>query len=418
MIDGFKPRKQVGEPRKVAKINRDDTPEPAFQTPDEVAKTDTGIEPQAESQSEPAFANPKPKKRGFAPWSWFKGLGKKGKFLVIAGLIILLGAIGFGVKKVFFSTPEPAPAPVVVKEKEEPKPQPIYSPLTGIAVSKEQSELPITAVMIENSPDARPQSGLNQAGVVFEAIAEGGITRFLTLWQEAQPDYVGPVRSVRPYYVDWLQGFDAAVAHVGGSAEALAKIRSEGVKDLDQFYNTGPYHRVNTRYAPHNMYTSLPALTGLQKSKGWNTSSFTGFPRKAAAPSEAPTARSIDIVISSRLYNVHYDYDVASNSYLRVLGGKPHVDERSKAQIAPKVVVAMVIPYGIASDGLHSVYQTIGSGKAYVFQDGNVTEGTWEKSSAKSQIVFKDSAGKSIELNAGQTWITATSIANNVTYKP
>lgn len=417
MIDGIKPTKPANAPRQPKRLTlQPDPPKPAFRPPEEVAKADEITPP--EQAMAPAFAKPAPKKRRFAPIVWFKGLSKKKKALVIFGLLVLLAGIGFGLKTLFA---KPAPAPVVVVEKkkvEAPKATPIYSPLTGTAVTKEQSELPVTGIMIENSPDARPQSGLNQAGVVFEAIAEGGITRFLTLWQEAQPDYVGPVRSVRPYYVDWLQGFDAAIAHVGGSAEALAKIRSEGVKDLDQFYNTGPYRRVNNRYAPHNVYTSLPALVDLQKTKGWTKSTFTGFPRKAEKPSDAPTARAIDIVISGALYNVHYDYDVTSNSYKRVLASKPHIDERSKAQISPKVVIAIVIPYSIHQDRVHSVYQTIGSGKTYVFQDGVATEGTWEKTSSKAQITFKDAAGKPIALNAGQTWITATSIANNVTYKP
>ncbi len=419
MIDGFKPPKRTSGPNKPAKIAREDMdPEPSFKPPEEVAKADITLDgPEDEA---PSFANkPVAKKRRFAPVAWFKGLRRRNKIAVIVGILLVIGGGSAGAYMALRNKPAP-PAPVVVEQKkEEPaKIVPIYSPLTGVAVTKEQSELPVTGIMIENSPDSRPQSGLNQAGVVFEAIAEGGITRFLTLFQENQPDYVGPVRSVRPYYLDWLQGFDAAVAHVGGSTEALAKIRSEGIKDLDQFYNTGPYRRVNNRYAPHNVYTSLAALVDLQKAKGWTKSTFTGFPRKAEKPSDAPTARTIDIVISGALYNVHYDYDLASNSYKRVLAGKPHLDERSKAQLSPKVVIALVTPYSIHPDRIHSVYQTIGSGKTYIFQDGLATEGTWEKTGSKAQIIFKDATGKVIELNAGQTWVTATSIANNVTYKP
>lgn len=417
MIDGITPPKRTGEPPKLAKIKRDDeVSEVAFEPPESIALKEEPSTPTTE-QSVGRFQSPKQGRR--SPIAWFQDLPRKGKFAVIFALLLVLTGIGGGVWA-YLHSEKPAPTPVVAEAKKEdpPKEVLIYSPLTGNTVSKEQSELPVTGIMIENSPDARPQSGLNQAGVVFEAIAEGGITRFLTLWQETQPDYVGPVRSVRPYYVDWLEGFDAAVAHVGGSPEALAKIKSDGVKDLDQFYNSGPYKRVSNRYAPHNMYTSLGGLLDLQKSKGWTSSTFTGFPRKAAKPSDAPTARTIDITISGALYNVHYDYDLASNSYKRVLAGKPHVDERSKEQISPKVVVAMVVPYSISSDGIHSVYQTIGSGKTYVFQDGIATEGTWTKTSAKSQITFKDAAGNPIAFNAGQTWITATSIANNVTYKP
>lgn len=419
MIDGFKPPKRTSGPQKIAKIAREDMDqEPSFKPPEEVAKTDSPLDDPA--YQTPAFANKPPtKQRRLAPIAWFKGLRRRNKILLLASIVLVIGGVSAAAYTMLRSKPAP-PAPVVVEQKKEepPKATPIFSPLTGIAVSKEQSELPVTGIMIENSPDSRPQAGLNQAGVVFEAISEGGITRFLSLFQETQPDYVGPVRSVRPYYLDWLQGFDAAIAHVGGSAEALAKIRSEGIKDLDQFYNTGPYRRVNNRYAPHNVYTSLSSLVDLQKAKGWAKSTFTGFPRKPEKPSAAPTARTIDVVISGALYNVHYDYDVATNSYKRVLASKPHLDERSKEQLSPKVVIVLVTPYGIHPDRIHSVYQTIGSGKTFIFQDGVAVEGTWEKTSSKAQITFKDAAGTVIALNAGQTWVTATSIANNVTYKP
>lgn len=421
MIDGIQPARRPGGPKKPAKLTlQDSSNEPTFRPPEEVAVEESATTPEEASMTPKRFTPPAPKKSGkFNLIEKFQNLSKKQKIITVAIILVVLAGLGGGAYALF-KKPTPKPAPVVVEQKKEeaPKETPIYSPLTGIAVTKEQSELPVTAIMIENSPDARPQSGLNQAGVVFEAIAEGGITRFLTLWQEAQPDYVGPVRSVRPYYVDWLEGFDAAVAHVGGSPEALQKIKTDGAKDLDQFYNPGPYHRVSNRYAPHNMYTSLAGLIDLQKSKGWTSSKFTGFPRKAEKPSDAPTARTIDITISGPLYNVHYDYDLASNSYKRSEGGKPHVDERSKAQISPKVVIAIVLPYSIQGDGVHSNYGTIGSGKAYIFQDGNSVEGTWEKSSSKNQIVFKDAAGNPLQLNPGQTWITATSIASNVVYKP
>ncbi|HEY0891895.1 MAG TPA: DUF3048 domain-containing protein, partial [Cellvibrio sp.] len=282
----------------------------------------------------------------------------------------------------------------------------------------ELNNRPVIGVMIENSPEARPQSGLNQAGVVFEAIAEGGITRFLTLWQDTEADYVGPVRSVRMYYLQWAQGFDAPIAHAGGAADALAYIKSAGMKDLDQFANAGPYSRVKSRFAPHNLYTDITKLRELSVKKGWQNSTYTGFARKSTeAPATTPTATSVDMVISGVNYNVHYDYDQASNSYKRVMAGKPHIDERSKAQLSPKVVVALVVPYNVASNGIHSNYKTIGSGKAYVFQDGGVTEGVWEKTSPTSQITFGDANGAPLALTPGQTWITAVGAASNVSFK-
>lgn len=352
--------------------------------------------------------------------SWFSALHAKQKVLVGVIAIVMIGGVTTAAI-VFTRKPAPKPAPVVKKEEpkvEAPKPTTEASRLTGLQVDPALNKRPVTGVMIENSPEARPQSGLTSAGVVFEAIAEGGITRFLALFQDAQPDYIGPVRSVRPYYLDWLQGFDAPVAHAGGSNDALAKLKSDGVKDLDQFFNAGAYQRVNNRYAPHNLYTSSAKLDALEASKGFTSSTFDSFARKADAKAATPTAKAIDLTISGFYYNPHYDYDAATNTYKRSMQGKPHTDEKSGAQIGPKVVIANIMQYRVIDSVGHSGYNTIGSGTSYIFQDGTVTVGTWQKTDRKSQMVFKDSSGAVIKLNAGQTWIAAVGATSGVKYIP
>lgn len=354
------------------------------------------------------------KKPRRSPKQWFKDLSKKQKILLIVSILILL--IGGTASAYYLTRSEPAPAPQAVQP-EPPKPTTEASKLTGVQVKPEMNKRSITAVMIENSTDARPQSGLADAGVVFEAIAEGGITRFLTLFQESQPKNLGPVRSVRPYYIDWLQGFDAAVAHAGGSPDGLAKIRNEGVKDLDQFANPVAYRREASRVSPHNLYTSTAALDKLKTEKKFTSTNFDGFARKEEKASKTPTAKSIDFNISSFNFNPHYDYVAKTNSYNRSLAGVPHTDLNTKKQINVKVVVAMIMNYGIAANGVNSAYNSIGSGKVYVFQDGNVTEGTWEKTGSKKQVVFKDKNKKVIKLNPGNTWISAVGSATGVSYK-
>lgn len=423
MIDGIMPpRREQNGPKKIQPLDTG----PAFVPPDFIAETDNTASPDPEGmlpRVQHTFEPPQStkKKSRFRLWN---NLGKKQKIIIIVvGSLLLIGSL-LGAYLMLRPGPTQETAIVADEPAQEatpvaPEPTTAPSRLTGVEVAKELNATPVTGVMIENSPDARPQSGLKDAGIVFEAIAEGGITRFLALFQDTQPDYVGPVRSVRPYYLDWLQGFDAAIAHVGGSAEALQTIKSQGIKDLDQFSNPAPYQRVSGRYAPHNMYTSLPKLVETGKAKGYTNSDFLSIVRKQpVTPSPTPAAKSIDIVISGYLYNVHYDYDASTNSYLRSEGGKPHIDERSKTQLSPKVVVAIVVPYSIHSNGVNSQYQTIGSGKAFIFQDGNVTEGVWEKTNAKTQIKFGDNLGSSLALSPGQTWITAVGAASNVSYKP
>lgn len=292
---------------------------------------------------------------------------------------------------------------VEVKEEEEPKT--VASPLTGLQVSKQNAKRPVTAIVIENSPDARPQSSLSKAGVVFEAIAEGGITRYLALYQETKPDPIGPVRSLRPYFVDWVLTFDASIAHIGGSAQALQEARDLGLKDLDQFSYAGSYYRTSDRYAPHNVYTDFGKLDALNKELGYTSSKFDSWPRKEDSPAETPKATNITIPISSYLYESGFTYAKKSNSYLRTVGGEKDIDREPNKQINPKVVIVLETTNRIEPDGRYQ-YDLVGKGKVTVFQDGIATVGTWKKSARDSQFMFIKDNGEEIQLNAGQTWVS------------
>lgn len=288
-----------------------------------------------------------------------------------------------------------------------PKPKPFYSPLTGTRVKDEAAtKRPVTAVMLENSPEARPQSGLKAAGVVYEAIAEGGITRFLALYQQEKPQLIGPVRSLRMYYLDWAAPYNASIAHVGGSAAALSEVRNGSYRDIDQFFNAGTYWRASDRYAPHNVYTSFKNLDALNTSKGYKESKFTGFARTDGKASAKPNAKEITLNISGPLFNVMYRYDQAKNTYQRFLAGAPHTD-REAGQITADTVVALKVDMkNVMEDGYRESITTNGSGKAVVFQNGTATEVTWKKDGRKGQLRFiKD--GKDFELIRGKTWISA-----------
>lgn len=329
--------------------------------------------------------------------------------LVIAGIGIIIATSAVAAVVVYQRPERTLNVPVILhKPKSTPAPQEFYSPLTGVLVPDQAStQQAVTGIMIENSPDARPQSGLKSAGVVFEAIAEGGITRFLALYQESKPALVGPVRSVRLYYVDWLAPFQASIAHVGGSKFALDEVRNGSYRDLDQFFNSGSYWRATDRYAPHNVYTNFQRLDALNTKKGYATSVFTAWPRTDGKPAKTLTAKTIAVHISGYLYDSTYLYDAATNTYVRSEGGKPHLDREGGA-IAPSVVIVMNTEESrIFEDGWREQITTIGSGKAHIFQNGVVTEATWTKADRGSQIKFTDSTGKEIPFNRGQTWITA-----------
>ena len=326
---------------------------------------------------------------------------------IIAGLLLVSIAAA-----VAYFVVANQPQPTLQQVKPTPKkiipPKKYYSPLTGDEVKDEAAtKQAVTAIMIENSPDARPQSGIKQAGVIYEAVAEGGITRFLTLHQQDKPQMIGPVRSLRMYYVDWLAPYNASIAHVGGSAASLAEVRGGAYRDIDQFFNGAYYWRATDRYAPHNVYTSFEKLDALNASKGYTESTFKGFPRVDAKPSKAPNATNIAIAISGPAYNTSYTYDAATNKYVRFLAGQPHMD-REDGQITPAVVIALKVDMvHVLEDGYRESITTTGTGGAVIFQNGTVTEGSWRKPDRASQLTFTDAAGKEIPLVRGQTWISA-----------
>lgn len=399
------------------------TPEHAVPAPPAVQPDHAMPAPEATFEIDKQ-GKPKPASRfAKARHHWYN-FSRAEKVMALGGmLLIILCFISCSFYLASYKAPPEAklvlPAKKVISP---PKPTTVAAPLTGLPIDPALAKRPVTAIMIENSLDARPQSGLQDAGVVFEAIAEGGITRFVALFQDTRPTYIGPVRSLRPYYIDFVTPFDAGIAHVGGSPEALSQIRSGG-KDLDQFFNSGAYWRQNTRIAPHNVYTSFDRLDGLNQRKGYTTSQVQSWPHKTEQALKTPTAKSINLNISSFYYNVHYDYDAASNSYLRSEGGKPHnatsgPTDKVGTRLKPKVVIALVMGYGLEADHHHSEYQVNGSGKMFVFQDGGVTTGTWSKANRASQFVFKDDNGAPIKLDPGQVWLSVVSTASAVNYKP
>lgn len=337
-------------------------------------------------------------------------------FVMAIGIIL---ATGLGLVAWLYQQPQEEPDTYAVVTPKPPEAPKFYSPLTGVEVVDDAAtKRQVTAVMIENSPDARPQSGLKDAGIVYEAVAEGGITRFIALYQEARPGLIGPVRSVRPYYVEWASAYDPGVAHIGGSARALDMIRGGGYgTDLDQFFNASTYWRASDRYAPHNVYTNFDNLDALNTAKGKTASNFTAIPRQNEKKSDTPNATSIDIGVSTGSYSVQYAYDAASNSYVRKQGGENHLD-REGGQIQPKVAIAIKVGMSLGfEDGYREQIATTGTGEAFIFQNGTVTPATWKRDTDKSQIVFIGADGKEVALNRGQTWITALANDRGVSWQ-
>ncbi len=313
-------------------------------------------------------------------------LTKRKKIIFLLVLLVVAGAAAFLLTR----------SKEVVEEITQPNKK-YYSQLTGVEVKKDESELPILGVMIENSEEARPQSGLDSAGIVFETVTEAGITRYLLLFQEQKPEVVGPVRSVRPAYVDWAMGFDASIAHVGGSEPALGMLEERNGKTMNEFFNADAYYRNPEREAPHDAYAKTVNLVALQEKSGHKTAKFAEIPRSDEAPSTMPKPVNINIRFSYALFDALFTYDATTNSYVRSLAGAPHIDANTNKQISVKNLIT--IKKDIQGGSL-------GSGVATLYKDGIATEIKWEQKDYRSRIRFTNSDNTETALNRGDTWIS------------
>lgn len=291
---------------------------------------------------------------------------------------------------------------ITKKETEETK---IPCPLDGVYVPEHIANRRPLAIMIENHIDARPQSGLSEASLVYEALTEGGITRFMALYVWTEPEKIGPVRSARSYDIDWLSEFDAFYAHVGGNYTALQQIKQYKISDLDQFkYGTRAYWREKTagKAVEHTMFTSAKKLWKIASDNKWNIKGdYESFEFKDdLEKSLRPSSGSIRIDFSTPNYRVVWNYDPENNFYIR--------EQIKGPQIKAKNIIVQWVertPHTSIIGEKTWLMKTIGSGKAKIFMDGKVIEGTWEKKSRTSRTWFYDNSGNKIKFNRGQTWI-------------
>lgn len=341
--------------------------------------------------------------------------GKKTIVIVLIALVIL-GIGGWAVYQRYFrhdkaNSENKGLLPSVNFNKEEKEKEEICK-LDGALHPISTSNRNPLAIMIENHPDARPQSGLDKASIIYEAIAEGGITRFMAIFGPQGTDKVGPVRSARTYYLDWALEYDAFYAHVGGNIDALDLIPSIGIKDLDQFkYGTQAYWRENTKgkATEHTMYTDTAKLWQIAQDNGWNMKAdFSMLEFKEEATKDLrPESQEINIKFSTAGYDVTWNYDKSKNIYKRSITGSSHKDAVSQEQLTSKNIIIQEVKRAptvtrINESGWDMV--TTGEGKAKIFFDGKMIEGTWKKKNQDARTVFYDPDGNQIKFDPGVFW--------------
>jgi hypothetical protein len=289
-------------------------------------------------------------------------------------------------------------------------------PLTGLKLAAPLEHLPqVFAVMVENSYEAWPLSGLDQAFLVIEAPVEGNIPRFVTFFEEGEDvKKIGPVRSARPYYLDWADEFAALYAHVGGSPEALDLISTnKTTKDLNEFSQGEYFWRDNVaRFAPHNAYTSTDLLTDALTEVGRSTREYTSWLFAEATPSGEEISPTIDWE-SGSTYDVTWRYDKATNTYQRLQGTSPVKTSAGTSILANNVVVLETDITVVDALGRRHA-RTTGEGKAMLYNNGTKVVATWKKPTRTDRLRFYDATGNEVTFVPGKTWIEVIPDITNV----
>lgn len=293
--------------------------------------------------------------------------------------------------------------------------------LNGVLVPAETAERRPIAVVMDNHPDARPATGLSEADIVYETLAEGGITRFLAVYQTQAPTDIGPIRSARVYFNELAAEWGAVYAHVGGNSDALTALKAESYPALanaDQYFYEPYFHRIKTKPAPHNVHTSLDRLSQLATDNHWNTQAkFKPWNYKEPEPQQNPKKQTITIPFSTPQYAVSYTYDPAKKAYIRKLGGILATDNGT-AITPTNIVIQFANSFPTQTDTIGSIsFNLDQGGKAIIIHNGVVIKGGWKK--ADGQTRFYADTGAEVALSPGQTWveIVPTELAAKVTIK-
>lgn len=339
--------------------------------------------------------------------------------VVTTGIVVALALSGCSKAK-----PQVTSAwPVADSERSVPKPpEPLRWPLTGLKAPSQKaiSKRPLS-VKIENSPESRPQTGLNTADVIYESLTEGGITRFNCIYQSATPKTVGPVRSARFSDLWVVPQYRALFFFSGASSTVNNAVNGAKIPNLSEDAGvSAPYYRSAQRSAPHNLF--------LDTKKAYAEAKKRGMPITATVPRLQFSARSADT--SNTVNSISIPFSQANTSvwkwnadrkvYLRENNGRIHTDAATGKQVASTNVVVLWAAYRAKSrDKVGSITYDIklgGKGRVSVFRDGKRFDGTWVADRGTPPR-FKDSKGRVIKLSPGNTWFQVVPLNTNITMR-
>lgn len=276
------------------------------------------------------------------------------------------------------------------------------------------------AIMVENQADARPQTGLPEADVVYECLAEGGITRFIAIYLAGDAPVVGPVRSLRHYFAFLAGDYGADVVHIGASPEGFTWRDAMHLGHLDESAADPGVWRVRSRPPPHNAYTDTAADRGFLRDRGWQRNRRWGpllFSERAPRGEEA--AQALRLRFRPWPYQVDYSWDPSLGRYLRYMEGAPHRDAASGEHIAPATVVvqfAQVDPIPNDEKLRLDVDLVDASGQLMVFSNGTRRDGTWSKAAPLDGTVWLDERNNLLVIPPGPVWVEIVPLESPVSW--
>ena len=278
---------------------------------------------------------------------------------------------------------------------------------TGVGEEHDAMRRPV-AVMIDNASDARPAVGIEHATLVYETIAEGAITRLLAIFDPADlPETIGPVRSLRPYFLAWANEVDAIVTHVGGSPQALNEVASRD--NINEFFAGQFFYQESGRIAPHKTFTSRDGIVGAIELFGYaTTTNFISWEYGPLPRASSTDASHITIDFSFDNYEAQWTYAVDKNAYTRKIGSA------AEPTVAAKNIIVMVVPARVVDSELRRDVSYIGEGSVWVIREGKAIFGTWAKKNTSARTRFFDTDGNAIPLVPGTTWVEVIDDASRI----
>ena len=304
---------------------------------------------------------------------------------------------------------EPVEPIITPEPTAQPSPEPVGSPcpLTGLPVQDEESsKLRPIAVMIDNEYNARPQSGLLEAEIVYEMPVEGNITRYMAIYHHNYTDKIGPVRSARPYFIDKALEFKAVYVHCGGSPQALKDISTLKVNTLNDLKGSPCFWRSKDRKMPHNLYTSTKLMREVMETNKFENNTAPNYFKfsETFLDLDGKKANSISINYSKK-YVVGYEYDEKDKIYYRTINGERLKDKESEKEISTTNIIVERTTAKVLDDVGRLGISNIGENRGYFLTGGKLMEIVWNKPDRTGRTVYKDLKGNEIQVNKGITWI-------------